>query len=186
MSLRVPVEHGQTVQVEFHEIERRLRKLEKRTGIEAGGISRVTVLGSSGAGSVNLTPILARLDALEDALANLPDQDINVFGGVGAASSEGLVPAPGTSEPPTGVANHLLSETGEWDFPLRGLIGVATDGEDVSEGEDVVDVSAGLHVSGNLSASSMIVRHVYAFGYVIPQNGVMANCEDDLSVAGLI
>lgn len=151
MSLRIPI-NGQTAQVEFHEIERRLRRLERATGTSQGVGSRVTVIGSSGGGTVNLTSILARLDALEDAIANLPPpvtyQD---FGGVGATSRRGLVPAPGTASPPAGVSQHLLTEDGEWGFPFRGLMDVTTSGE--TEAADALDVLGGLAILGNLSAN---------------------------------
>ncbi len=146
--------------------------------------SRVTVIGSSGAGSVNLTPIIARIEALEDFIANLPSQTFNDFGGVGGSANRGLVPTPGTSEPPTGVAQHLLTESGEWGYPLRGLIGVVTSGEQSDPAADVVALQAGLH-AGNVSAGLITAKDVLVYGY-LKLSGVLSCSEDELSVAGLV
>lgn len=185
MTLRIPLTKDQTIPVEFHEIERRLRKLEKATGTATSSTVRIIQSGGGSAPTVNLTPIISRLDALEAAVAAFPDTDFSEFGGVGEESDHGLAPAPGTSEPPTGVAQHLLTEDGTWGFPLRGLIGVATSGEQTDPAEDVVNVAAGLHVSGNLSASKVVTRDVVVLGFLLP-NGVLVTSEDELSVAGLI
>ena len=165
MSLRIPLTRDQTLQTEFHEIERRLRKLEKRTGLEAGGASRVTVLGSSGAGSVNLTPILQRIEALEDLVATLPTEIYQDFGGVGATSNHGLVPAPGTSQPPTGVGQHLLTESGTWGFPHRGLTHVVTPGDENS-GSDTVNVLGNLTALGTISAYSVEANGLQVIGTI--------------------
>jgi hypothetical protein len=150
MSLRIPLSPDQTLQTEFHEIERRLRKLEKATGVTAGS-TRVLIAGSSGTGVVNLQPIYDRLNDLEDAINGIPTPVTNDFGGVGPSSVHGLVPAPGVALPPTGVAGRVLLEDGRWGEPFRGLIGVATPGDE-TEAVDVVDINAGLHVGHILAA----------------------------------
>jgi hypothetical protein len=165
MALRIPLSPDQTAQVEFHEIERRLRRLEKTLGTNASQGSRITVFGSSGGGSVNLTPILARITALEDAVANISPTTYQDFGGVGATSSRGLVPEPGVPEPPTGVAQHLLTESGEWGFPLRGLIGVATPGDE-TVGSDTVNLEANLIATGKVVATSLEASEIRAHGIV--------------------
>ena len=187
MSLRIPLTSDQTLQVEFHEIERRLRKIEKGLGVNAGSTSVIRVSGGSGGTStVNLQPIYDRLDVIETTLLDLAATPAIVdYRVVGASSAAGLVPDPGVSEPPTGVAQHVLTEDNEWGFPLRGLIGVATSGEQTDLPYDVVDVSAALHVEGPLSVADMLVVTARVIGLLIP-SGTLATCEDDLSIAGLI
>ena len=102
MSLRIPLSPDLTLQTEFHEIERRLRKLEKATGTSAGSSVRITTT-NTGAAVVNLQPIYDRLNVLEETLANLPEPVTNDFGAVGAASFHGLVPAPGVPIPKENV-----------------------------------------------------------------------------------
>lgn len=187
MSLRIPLTSDQTLQTEFHEIERRLRKLEKTTGVTVSQ----TVLRSSGtsSGTVNLGPIYDRLTALETALVALGSfgiDDLPDFGGVGATEARGLVPTPGFAEPPTGVAQHLLTESGEWGFPLRGLIGVSTSGEQTDPPYDVVDLSAGVHIAGPVAVGELLVSMARVVGLLLIPGGTLATCEDDLSVAGLI
>lgn len=161
LTLRIPLSKDQTLAVEFHEIERRLRKLEKATGTGSNATVRIIQSGGSGGTTVNLTPIIARLDALEATVGAIPDTDFDEFGGVGEESDHGLVPAPGTSEPPTGVAQHLLTEDGTWGFPLRGLIGVATSGEQDTPPYDVVNIQAGLSaasiVAGDIECNDLTV-----------------------------
>lgn len=185
MSLRIPLTSDQTLQTEFHEIERRLRRLEKSVGVTVS--QTVLRTSTSSSSSVNLQPIYDRLTALEAAMVALGSfgiDDLPDFGGVGATEARGLVPTPGFAEPPTGVAQHLLTESGEWGFPLRGLIGVATSGEQTDPPYDVIDVSA-LHVAGPLSVSDLLVETARVIGFLIP-SGTLATCEDDLSIAGLI
>jgi hypothetical protein len=145
MSLRIPLSPDQTLQTEFHEIERRLRKLEKATGVTAGS-SRVLIAGNSGTGVVNLQPIYDRLNDLEDALAGLPAPVTNDFGGVGSGAIHGLVPSPGIYAPPTGIARHILLEDGTWGFPFRGLVQVVTSGSQTDLAYDVLDINAALHL----------------------------------------
>jgi hypothetical protein len=167
VSLRIPLSPDQTLQTEFHEIERRLRRLEKRTGTTAGNTT-IQVLGGGAAQPVNLTSILNRLDALEAALAAIPDPDefdIAVFGAVGTSSATGVVPAPGVPLPPTGVAQHLLTENATWGFPLRGLIGVATPGTQTDPPYDVVTLSAGLHAQ-NAQVSELECHNLHVNGQV--------------------
>ena len=158
MALRIPLTSDQTLQTEFHEIERRLKKLERRTGITAGSsITTIQSFGTGGASSPNLNPILARLDAIETALANLPemdDVDFAVFGGVGPTASSGAVPAPETHVPPTGIADEVLQESATWGFPFRGLAQVETSGAQLDIPYDVLDLNAGLHV-GHVSAANV-------------------------------
>ena len=170
MSLRIPLTPDQTLQTEFHEIERRLRKLEKATGVGINS-SRVLIAGSSGTGTVNLQPIYDRLNDLEAAIAGLPDPITTDFGGVGPASVHGLVPAPGTAVPPSGVAGHVLLEDGTWGFPFRGLIQVATSGEQTAPPYDLIDINAALSaqtlVTGDANISNLYthgdVEYVDAF-----------------------
>lgn len=155
MSLRIPLTPDQTLQVEFHEIERRLRRLEKFTKSDS---TSIRVIGTGGTGAADLTSIYNRLAALEAAVA----VDVPNLGPVGAAAQAGLAPSPGLGAPPTGVAQHLLTEDAEWGFPLRGLIGVATSGEQTSPPYDVVNLAAALTVwdvaAGNISAADASVR----------------------------
>jgi len=176
VSLRIPLTPDQTLQTEFHEIERRLRKLEKATGVQAGS-SRVLISGSSGGGTTNLQPIYDRLNALEDAINAIPDPVTNDFGGVGPTSAHGLVPAPGVPEPPTGVAGHVLLEDGTWGFALRGLVLVATSGEQTDPPFDVVTILGGLHVAGSVEAGEFV-------GKIAPL-GYLACNQDELTYAGL-
>jgi hypothetical protein len=145
VSLRIPLSPDQTLQTEFHEIERRLRKLEKATGVTAGS-SRVLISGNSGAGAVNLQPIYDRLNDLESAINAIPDPVTNDFGGVGPAAVHGLVPTPGLLVPPTGIARHVLLEDGTWGFPFRGLVQVVTSGSQTDLAYDVLDINAALHL----------------------------------------
>jgi hypothetical protein len=163
MSLRVPLTPDRTLQVEFHEIERRLRAMERRTGLQN---SRTTlqIIGGSG-GAVDLKPITDRLNAIEIRLGSVgnPAAAIPDFGGVGPESNRGLVPAPGTAEPPTGVGQHLLTESGEWGFPLRGLVGVATSGVQTDIPCDRVSILADVHMQ-DLSATRIECQDIAVYG----------------------
>ena len=183
MSLRIPLAPDQTLAVEFHEIERRLRKLERETGVSSVSTIRVTGAGSSV--PVNLSGILARLAALEAAIGTVDVDSLPNLGPVGAGAQKGLAPSPGLALPPTGVAQHLLNEDAEWGFPLRGLVDVSTSGEHTDSPYDVVNVSAGVHVSGPVSFGDVFAQTVRVMGYLIP-SGILVTCEDDLSIAGLI
>jgi hypothetical protein len=165
LSLRIPLTPDQTLQTEFHEIERRLRKLEKTTGVTPGGSVRIVTSGGSSGTTVNLQPIYDRLNDLESAIANLPEPVNNDFGGVGPSSVHGLVPAPGVPQPPTGEAGHVLLEDGSWGFPFRGLISVATSGEQTSPPYDIVDVTAALQAQ-TISAGDTNVANLYTHGVV--------------------
>lgn len=160
MTLRVPLGGDQTLQTEFHEIERRLRKLEKGVlgPTRSSSLNTLQIIGGgSNSTPVDLSQINARLSALENELANLTDPEegtLSVFGGVGPSASQGLVPDPGTAEPPTGVGAHLLVEDSTWGFPFRGLAGVATSGSD--KAQDVLALSAGLHVAHDLSSGNLV------------------------------
>ena len=186
VSLRIPLTSDQTLQTEFHEIERRLRRLEKSVGVTVS--QTVLRTSTSSSSSVNLQPIYDRLTALEAAMVALGSfgiDDLPDFGGVGATEARGLVPTPGFAEPPTGVAQHLLTESGEWGFPLRGLVSVVTATDQTDLPYDVLEVSAGMHVGGPVSVGEVLANTVRMVGYLIP-NGTLVTCEDDLSVAGLI
>jgi hypothetical protein len=165
LSLRIPLTKDQTLQVEFHEVERRLRRLEKGLGVTPGGsVVRVASTTGGGSGSASLGSITARIEAIEAAIASLPTiSDIPDFGPVGGSASRGLVPSPGTAEPPTGVAQHVLTEDNDWGFPLRGLIGVATPGDETAAC-DVVNVNASLHVAGALSVDGVICNDIAISG----------------------
>lgn len=158
MSLRIPL-GDQTLQVEFHEIERRLRKLEKVTGVSVASTVRIVNTGGGGGGAVNLQAIYDRLNALEDAIANLPEPITSDFGGVGQSSTHGLVPAPGVALPPTGLAGHVLVEDGEWGFPFRGLLQVTSPG-DATEAADNLNLLGSLGLAGDLSADEVDCRRV--------------------------
>lgn len=187
MSLRIPLSRDQTLAVEFHEIERRLRKLERSTGVSVAHSTIIATGNGNGSGtSVDLTGIQARLDALEatvSALVNVDDTSISVFGGVGPSSAEGTVPAPGVPLPPTGLAEHVLLEDASWGYPLRGLVQVATSGEDTAQ--DMVNVEGHLQVLGTLSSGEVVTDTAKVIGFLL-LNGNFGTCEDDLSVAGLI
>lgn len=172
MSLRIPLTPDQTLQTEFHEIERRLRKLEKGLGVTAGPSSVIRVSGGGGGTSVNLQPIYDRLDVIETTLLDLAAAPaIANYRVVGTSSAAGLVPDPGTSEPPTGVAQHVLTEDNEWGFPLRGLIGVATSGEQTDQPNDIVNVHSGLHV-GSVTAATIEVVDLHVYGELDLDGGV--------------
>ena len=181
MSLRIPLSPDLTLQTEFHEIERRLRKLEKTTGVTVGGTTstRLLVSNSTTTGTVNLQPIYDRLNDLENAVANLPEPITTDFGGVGVASVHGLVPAPGTAQPPTGVAGHVLLSDGTWGFPFRGLVQVATSGTESDPALDVITILGGLSVLGSVQASELVVSVIHTPGW-------MACCDDELSLRGLL
>lgn len=155
MSLRIPLTNDQTLQTEFHEIERRLRKLEKATGVTVSQtVLRTSTSSSSG---VNLQSVYDRLTALEAAVTALGSfgiDDLPDFGGVGATESRGLVPTPGYAVPPTGVAQHVLTEDNEWGFPLRGLIHVGTSGEQTDPPYDVVSIDAAVQ-AGHLQVGDV-------------------------------
>lgn len=142
MSLRIPLTPDQTLQVEFHEIERRLRKLERATGVLLPANVNVTNV-SSGVSNVNLQPIYDRLEALELGVGD--PVAVPELVGVGAGAQRGSAPSPGTGSPPTGIGEHVLKEDATWGFPLRGLVRVATSGEDTDLAWDIVDVNAALH-----------------------------------------
>ena len=172
MSLRIPLTPDQTLQTEFHEIERRLRRLEKATGVGINS-SRVLIAGSSGTGTVNLQPIYDRLNDLEAAIAGIPDPITTDFGGVGPASVHGLVPAPGTAVPPSGVAGHVLLEDGTWGFPLRGLVQVATSGSQIDPPYDVLSIQSALSIVGIASGTFT--------GFFVP-TGYLACNQDELDL----
>jgi hypothetical protein len=162
MALRIPLSPDQTLQTEFHEVERRLRALEKRTGVTVGSSIRV-VNTSSGAGvPINLQPFLDRLTALEQQVNNLPTPVTNNFGGVGATSAAGLVPAPGVPEPPTGLSEHLILENGAWGYPFRGMIQRAT--VDSLQLSETLDILGSLSVSGGLAVDEITCRDVTVLG----------------------
>jgi hypothetical protein len=167
MSLRIPLGVDQTTQVEFHEIERRLRKLERAVG-QAAGNTTVRVIGSgNGSAGVNLQPLLDRITALENAVAGLGgSDDLPELGPVGSEAQAGIAPDPGIAEPPTGVAQHLLTEDATWGFPLRGLVGVETSGEQTEPPYDVVNLNAALH-AGHMSTSNMECFNLHIHGDVL-------------------
>lgn len=166
MSLRIPLTPDQTLQTEFHEIERRLRKIEKGLGVTPGLSSVIRVSGGGGSSAVNLQPIYDRLDVIETTLLDLAAAPAIVdYRVVGASSAAGLVPDPGVSVPPTGVAQHVLTEDNEWGFPLRGLIGVSTSGEQTDPPYDIVTLSAGLHAQ-NAQVSELECHNLHVNGQV--------------------
>jgi len=162
VTLRVPLGGDQTLQVEFHEIERRLRALEgKVLGVSRPGVtSTLTVIGGA---ATNLQPIEERLSSLETIVAELeanPEVDVSaipVFGAVGSTSAKGLVLEPGQREPPTGLAEHVLKEDATWGFPYRGLVRVATPGTQTEPPSDVVNVH------GSLSARHLEVSDIECY-----------------------
>jgi hypothetical protein len=170
LSLRIPLTPDQTLQTEFHEIERRLRKLEKETGTSAGSSIRIVNTGG-GTGAVNLQPIYDRIKAIEDNINNLPSPITSDFGGVGPSSVHGLVPAPGVPQPPTGVAGHVLLEDGTWGFPFRGLVSVVTSGAQTDPPYDVVDIATGLSV-GNVQAADIECYNLNVRGAFSPVDSV--------------
>jgi hypothetical protein len=117
----------------------------------------VRVIGSgNGSAGVNLQPLLDRITALENAVAGMGgSDDLPELGPVGADAQAGIAPDPGIAEPPTGVAQHLLTEDATWGFPLRGLVGVVTSGEQTEPPYDVVNLNAGLHV-GHVQAADIV------------------------------
>jgi hypothetical protein len=170
VSLRIPLSPDQTLQTEFHEIERRLRKLEKTTGVTAGS-SRVLIAGPSGTGVVNLQPIYDRLNDLEAAINGLPAPVTNDFGGVGSGAVHGLVPSPGIYAPPAGIARHVLLEDGTWGFPFRGLVQVVTSGAQTDLPYEVLDINAGLHAF-YLSVGVLEVGDVNVSGTFVIDGGL--------------
>lgn len=185
MSLRIPLSPDQTLQTEFHEIERRLRRLEKRTGVSAGSTT-IQVLGG-GVGVTNLQPLITRIEALEAVVAAIPDPDdfdIDVFGAVGPSSATGIVPEPGVVEPPEGLETHVLLEDATWGYPLRGLVMVATEGSQTDPPYDVVDIHGGLH-TGGVSAGEIVAGKVIVLGPLVLA-GYIACSEDELTLAGLV
>lgn len=156
MSLRIPLTKDQTLQVEFHEIERRLHRLERRTGMPSGGgpTSVQFIGGTTINGSTDLTLINQRLDALEAALAALPEPiEYDDYGLVGPTSAQGLVPETNVPLPPTGVAQHVLTEDHYWGFPQRGLVQVVTPGDETAQ-TDTVNVLGNLVVTGVISGGT--------------------------------
>jgi hypothetical protein len=162
MSLRIPIGADQTLQVEFHEVERRLRRLERRTGTSVGSTT-LQVIGGGGGSTVDLKPITDRLDALELALASMEEPITNDFGANGPAAVHGLVPTPGTFVPPTGVGDHVLKEDATWGFPLRGLIGAATPGDETT-GSDTVNLLANLIATGKVVSSGLEALEIRSHG----------------------
>jgi len=184
LSLRIPLSPDQTLQTEFHEIERRLRRLEKSLGASGGSTTTIRVTGGGGGGAgVDLQPIEERLSALEATVASLDAAaEVPVFGAVGEDARRGLVPAPESAGPPDGVADDVLLEDATWGFPLRGLVGVTTDG--TTDATDCVEVLGGLHVNSSLSADEVVARKATVGLLILP--GILATSEDELSVAGLL
>ena len=171
MALRIPLSPDMTLQTEFHEIERRLRRLERNLGTGAGESHITVVAGSSGGGpqpaaAVDLSAIYARLDALEDTVATLDTASIPVFMPAGSSSAQGIVPDPGNAAAPVGLEEHLLKEDATWGFPLRGLVKVAKGTDDVTTLREVLDVLGGLHVAGDLTAADLEIFNLHTHGYV--------------------
>lgn len=185
MSLRIPLTKDQTLQTEFHEIERRLRKLERATGT-AVGHTTVQVIGGGGGVSISdFRTVIERIENLEELVAGIGDpSEIPDFGNVGPAALRGLVPSPDTPLAPEGVAQHVLTEDNNWGFPFRGLVQVVTSGEQSDPPNDVLSIQASVN-TGNLSAGEIHTSNVTVMGY-LKLRGTFATCEDDLSVAGLI
>jgi hypothetical protein len=161
MALRIPLTHDQTLQTEFHEIERRLRKLE--TAAAKIGTNSSVILGSGGTGSPSLGSVYARLTALEQALAALGAVTVPELGPVGASAQAGIAPDPGLYAAPTGVAEHVLKEDATWGFPFRGLVQVGTSGEQTQPPYDVLNVFGGLQV-GDVTAADVELFNLYING----------------------
>lgn len=154
MALRIPLTPDMTLQTEFHEIERRLRKLEKVTGT-ASNSTTIKVVGGGG-GAVDLSAIYSRLAALESAVAQPVDlSGLAEFQPAGDGSSKGLVPAPDEAAPPTGLADQYLEEDGTWSWPFRGLFNVATQGNENGYGGDTLNLLGSLGILGNFSAQEI-------------------------------
>jgi hypothetical protein len=185
MALRIPLTPDQTLQTEFHEIERRLRRLERATGTSVG-TTNLRVIGG-GSGTVNLQPILDRLDALEQQVADMgdPASEIPDFGAEGPTAMRGLVPSPGSPTSPTGISGQVLISNATWGYPFRGLVSVVTSGDQTDPAIDVLCIEAGLQVGGSLHAANIVARDVNVFGY-LKVNGVLACSEYELSLAGLV
>lgn len=163
MTLRIPLTQDQTLQVEFHEIERRLRKLEKSLGRDSTTASIRVVAGGSGTDTVNpsdLAALEARLAALEAAVLDLETELPPEFGAVGSESAAGIVMDPGVPMPPTGLAEHVLKEDATWGFPFRGLVQVTTPGDETDKGTDAVNIEGTLTVNADLSAHDIEARRV--------------------------
>lgn len=165
MSLRIPLTKDQTLQTEFHEIERRLRKLERQTGVTVGSngtTSNTTFQTIVQGGATNLDAIYARLAVIEEALRNLsiPEANLPELGPAGPDAQAGIAPDPGTGVPPTGVAQHLLVEDATWGFPFRGLMGVTTVGDSSGPGQDAINVEGTLNVNADLTANRIEARSV--------------------------
>lgn len=183
MSLRIPLAPDQTLQTEFHEIERRLRKLERATGVSV--VTTIRVAGGGGSTPVvNLAPLIARIEALEAAIGEVDLDDLPNLGPVGPTAQKGLAPSPGLYAPPTGVAEHVLTEDAVWGFPVRGLMQVVSSGDETVS-EDRLAVLGSLHLNGGLSADEIVGRKVTILGPLIV-SGYLATSEDELSVAGLV
>jgi len=167
LSLRIPLTNDQTLQTEFHEIERRLRKLEKSLG--RGGTTTILSMGGGGGGNVlaaptvDLSQIEDRLSTLETIVDGLDAVTIPVFGPVGTNASSGIVPSPEQSDPPSEIADQYLQEDTTWSFPLRGLVFNATNGVADIDTHEVVDLHGGLHV-GAVSASDVMTGDLHVFG----------------------
>lgn len=163
MSLRIPLTKDQTLQVEFHEIERRLRKLEKSVG-ERVGSTTVYVSGSTAVprpgGTVDTTGLIARIEALELLVAGLSEPtETPVFKGTGDFAAKGLVPEPDIHEPPTGIGEQYLEEDATWSFPYRGVVQLTTPG-DATSATDNLHVSGSLTVGSDFSARDVEAREV--------------------------
>lgn len=174
MSLRIPLTPDQTMQVEFHEIERRLRKLERQIGKGTGGDTYISVSGGGlTGGRVPSTPttitehdmelLLDRVAVLEDAVANLDTSEVPVFKEAGPGAARGIVPSPEAVTPPTGMTAEYLEEDATWSYPYRGLIHIATAGDETI-GTDILNVAGALHVAGDLTAADLAVFDLHTYG----------------------
>jgi len=184
MTLRVPPRADQTIQTMVQETERRLRRLEQRLGTRSEGATTIirTVGGSSSVSMADLTAINERISALEQTVADFISDsgvDVPVFGGVGLTSRRGLVPEPGVRTPPTGLASHVLVEDATWGYPFRGLIRVATSGEQTEPPFDVLNVHAGLTslalTTGDLQCIDMRSQELYTGSMVVASGGDAAS-----------
>lgn len=197
MTLRVPPGTDQTVQTAIHEAERRLRRLEKQIlgiGPRGPASTETTIIRSVGGSSGGTVQLLNRIQELEKTVAEiiansggddgLTLDDIPTLGPVGPSATRGLAPDPGLPEPPTGLASHVLVEDATWGYPYRGLVRVATRDDDTETGHDVVQVSGGMIVLGEVTGD-VTAGDLHITGIQYP-TGYLACFDEELTQAGIV
>lgn len=187
MTLRIPLTQDTTLRTTMEEIERRLRKLEKRTGVSpAVGNTTVQIIGNSGSG-LTINNLIQRIEALEEALENVPqdaeDLGITVFGGAGPSAHEGLVPSPEVHASPDGITQAVLTEDATFEIPHRGLVQVVTPGDE-TVGADKLELQGSLHIAGDLSANKIACNDLSAHGTILGRVEDPLEIESDLVSVG--